>query len=750
MDFRPFLFEIGVEDLPPGFVKYGREHIRRTVPDLFRKHRVESEGLSVYGAPRRLAFVVDSCAEQQWDSTQVVNGPAVRVAYDADGKPTKAAIGFARSVGVPVEELGSVKSAKGEYVTARKVELGKPAVEVLPEIVTSLVESFSFPKMMRWTEQRFAFGRPVRWLVALLGDEVVRCSVFGIESSNVSRGIWTQGEKGIRIADAGSYESQMAENLIAVSHECRVDSIRAGITRIEQELGCEVVCDDEMLSILADSVDSPRVTFGDFDARFLQLPEPVLTTCLWHHQYFLATRPKYFARPSGGFKPDESASKLLPHFAALLANPEAQEETVRGGNEAVLEARLEDAAFFFAEDKKTRLEELLPRLQGMALHRDLGDLLMKSKRLAKLAPGLASLVFAGRDSVDGMSLEEFAAHCGRASELCKADLVTHMVGEFAELQGIMGGIYAGFQGGPTAVGDAIAEHYRPRGMDDKPPKTHSGRILALADKLDSLCAFFGAGHVPKGSQDPFGLRREAQGVVSILVEANWRLRLENAADNTWALLKKDFPDLAEERKLYPSLQTVAQEVRDYVKARLGGRLVERDHVRFDLADAVISHRCDDIADLRARALALQAFSLDERFELLTTGMKRASNILSRLNPTLRRVDEEGSPEGRTSSNAKVQWRHLKRESLVEKQELRLFEEIDKIEGDVHQFIDGRRYLDAFTLIAGLGPSIDDFFDHVMVDVDDQTLKQNRLALLEGFTKMFGSVAVFSRIVVGKK
>ena len=334
--------------------------------------------------------------------------------------------------------------------------MGKPTVDVLPEIVASLMHSFSFPKMMRWEEKGFTFGRPVRWLVVLFGDEIVPCRESGVSSSNVSRGIWTQGDKEIRVADAGYYVSQMAENRIAVSHECRVDSIRAGITRIEQKLGCEVVFDDEMLSILADSVDSPQVTFGDFDVRFLELPEPVLTTCLWHHQYFLATRPKYFAKPSGGFKPDKSSSKLLHHFVALLANPEADEEIVRGGNEAVLEARLEDAAFFFAEDKKTQLEGLLPRLQGMALHKGLGDLWMKSQRLAKLAPEIASQVFAGRSSVEAVSLDKFKEYCGRSAKLCKADLVTHMVGEFPELQGVMGAIYAGLQDEPAAVGGAIA------------------------------------------------------------------------------------------------------------------------------------------------------------------------------------------------------------------------------------------------------------------------------------------------------
>lgn len=719
MDYRPFLFEIGVEDLPPGFVKYGREHILSAVPELLKNRRLEFDGLSVYGTPRRMAFTLERCADRQTTREEVVKGPSVRAAFDADGKPTKAAIGFARSVGVPVEELQSVKTEKGDYVTARKVLVGKPVAEVIPEIAASLMHSLSFPKMMRWEEEGFTFGRPIRWLVVLFGDEIVPCREFGVSSSNVSRGIWTQDDKALKIKDAGSYASQMAENLIAVSHECRVDSIRAGIKKIEQEIGCEVAYDDEMLSILADSVDSPQVTFGGFDARFLELPEPVLITCLWHHQYFLATRPKYFAKPSGGFSPDRSSPTLLPHFVALLANPEAQEETVRGGNEAVLEARLEDAAFFFAEDKKTMLEELLPRLQGMALHKGLGDLRMKSQRLAKLAPKIASLVFAERDSVEGVPLDEFEAYCGRSGELCKADLVTHMVGEFPELQGVMGGIYAAHFGEPQPVADGISEHYRPRGMDDKLPKTHCGRILALADKLDSLCAFFGAGHVPKGSQDPFGLRREAQGIVSILLDAGYRLALTISLESVIEKVEAD--------GLVKPADDLGRQVLGFIKQRLSFSLMSRDSLRQDLIAAVINHQCDDIVDLRTRALALQEFSRDEQFEALTTGLKRASHIL------------------RGES-----WVELDTGLLAEEQEVRLFDEIKKIENDVYQCVDSCKYLEAFRLIAGLRPHIDDFFDHVMVMVDDDKLKQNRLALLARLTRMFGSIADFSRIVVERK
>jgi len=719
LNYRPFLFEIGVEDLPPGFVKYGREHIEKTVPELLRKRRVNFDGISVYGTPRRLAFVIENCAERQCDSEVIATGPAMRIAYDAQGKPTKAAIGFARSVGVPVDALHSVETAKGEYVAARKMFVGRPTVEVMPELVETLVASFSFPKMMRWTNEGFAFGRPVRWLLALFGDELVKCSVFGIESSNVSRGIWTQGGKEMKITSAGKYVSEMEQGRITVSQECRIKAIQVGIQKIRDKFDCEVVFGEGTLSILADSIDSPRVTHGEYDPRFLKLPEPVLTTCLWHHQYFLATRPKFFSRPSGGFKTDNLFAKLLPRFVALLANPEADEETVRRGNEAVLEARLEDAAFFFAEDKKTPLEELLPRLQGMALHKGLGDLLMKSQRLAKLAPEIASLVFAGRDSVGGVPLDEFEALCSRSGELCKADLVTHMVGEFAELQGVMGGIYAGFQCEPIAVGAAIAEHYRPRGIDDEPPKTNCGRILALADKLDSLCAFFGAGHVPKGSQDPLGLRREAQGIVSILLDAEYRLSLLTALD-------KAIEKVEASGSIEPA-DDLGQQVLAFIRQRLSFSLISRESLRQDLVAAAISHPCDDVVDLRTRALALQELSKDEQFEALTTGLKRASNIL------------RGE-----------KWGELDTGLLAEEQEVRLFDEIRKIEDNVYQCVDSCKYLDAFRLIAGLRPHIDDFFDHVMVMVDDDKLKQNRLALLARLTRMFGSIADFSRIVVERK
>ncbi|MBN1593285.1 MAG: glycine--tRNA ligase subunit beta [Candidatus Coatesbacteria bacterium] len=716
MGERQLLFEIGVEDLPPSFVKYGREHIERTVPELLTKYRIGFDGLEVYGTPRRLSFELASCVDKQADSEEVCTGPALRVAYDQAGNPTKAAMGFARSAGVPVEELYSVETSKGEYVAAKKAFKGKPSVEVLPEVFTDLVESFSFPKMMRWSEEKYSFGRPIRWILAIFGHELIDCTIFGVRSNQVTHGTWTQGDKGISIAEASSYFSDMAQNYIAVSHDCRTKAIEAGIKQLEEKLGCEVIHDQEMLSILADSVDSPMVTHGGFDPRFLELPEPVLTTCLWHHQYFLATRPKFFSKPSGGFKADEYSQKLLPHFVALLANPEADEEIVRGGNEAVLEARLEDAAFFYAEDQKSSLEEILPRLQGMALHKGLGDLLMKSRRLSKLAPEIADLFFSGEAEVGGCPIDEFKGHCGRAGLLCKADLVTHMVGEFPELQGVMGGAYSKLSGDAGEIGDAISEHYRPRGIDDVPPKTDCGRVLALADKIDSLCAFFGAGHIPKGSQDPLGLRREAQGVVSILLDSGYGLPLLAAFDAAVVWLEKD--------GLIKPDEGLGQRILEFVKQRLSFNLVNRESMRHDLVGAVLACDCDDVVDLRARALALQEFSKDEQFESLTTGLKRASNILKGEN-----------------------WGELNPGLLNEDQEIRLFESIRGIEDEVRLAVEKREYLAALRLIAGLRPAIDDFFDHVMVMVDDEGIRQNRLALLARLTNMFSSIADFSKIVV---
>jgi len=715
---RTFLFEIGVEDLPPGFVSYARDRMQNVVPALFSERRVEFSGLSVYCSPRRLAFLIDECATMQADAEHEAKGPAVRVAYDADGNPTKAAIGFARSQGVPVESLQVVEAPKGQYVSARKVLKGKPTIEIIPEIASALIESFSFVKMMRWTQERFSFVRPVRWLVALLGDEIAKCSAFGVESSNKSWGTWTQGESPIEISDGGTYLKTMAEHGIIPDQGRRREMIAEGINTVEEKLGCQVVCDDEMISVLADSLDSPRVLCGDFDRKFLQLPEPVLITSMWHHQYFLATRPRYFSKPSGGFAARDASLTLLPHFVAMLANPEAKEEIVRGGSEAVLMARLEDAAFFYSEDQKTPLDKLLPKLRGMVFHKGLGDLFMKSQRLANLAPELATLVFDGQEAVDGEPVERIRENCRRAGELCKTGLLTHMVGEFPELQGVMGGIYAKLFGDSDSVGDAISEHYRPRGVNDKPPETHCGRVLAISDKLDSICAFFGSGLFPIGSEDPLGLRRDAQGIVSILLDCGYRLGLYSAISQSIELI-------ANEGLIRPA-DGLKEQVLTFIKQRLSFGLVNGDAIRQDLAAAVISHPCDDIVDLRDRALALQEFSKDEQFEALTTGMKRASNIL------------KGQKVGEFDASL-----------LPDEQEQRLFSEMEQVEPAVSRLTAESKYLDAFRLIASLRPLIDDFFEHVMVMTDDEALRENRLALLGRLTSMFGSIANFSRIVVGK-
>lgn len=716
MEYRPLLVEVGVEDLPPGFVRYGREHIGKMVPDLFRKHAIEFDGLAVYGTPRRLAFHTKQCAVRQLDTEEQVKGPAKRVAYDADGNPTKAAIGFANSAGVPVELLETLETEKGEYVCARKRTVGKPTSQVVPEIISSLVESFSFPKMMRWDDSGFAFGRPVRSLLAILGAEPIDCTVFGVRSSNTTRGHWTHDSEPIEIADADAYLATLRHHDVFADQAERRNMISKGIGEVEKDFNCEHEPVADYLSILADSVESPLVFHGSFSARFLKLPGPVLSTCMWHHQYFLATKPKYFAKPSGGFISPGASSELLPGFIAVSGNPDAEQEIVRRGNEAVLEARLEDAAFFFEEDKKTPLEQLLPRLQGMALHKSLGDLLMKSRRLAKLAPEMASLVFAGQEAVDGAPLDEFKKHCEQAGKLCKADLVTHTVGEFPELQGVMGGIYAKHFYGNEMVAAAIEEHYRPRGADGLPPETDAGRILALADKLDSVCGFFGAGVIPKGSQDPFGLRREAFGVVRILQHGNYSLPLLSAIDRSMSSLEGD--------GLIRNAQELPQLVLDFIKQRLLWVLTEEEGIRKDLAVAVVSHRCDDIVDLRNRASDLATFSQDEQFEALTTGMKRALNV--QREQTIGELDPS---------------------ALVEPQEKRLFKEIEAVEPGVYAAIKEARYLDAFRHIASLRPFIDDFFDHVMVICEDEGLRQNRLALLARLTRMFDSIADFSKIVV---
>ena len=582
-----------------------------------------------------------------------------------------------------------------------------------------LVESFSFQKTMRWDDQDYSFGRPIRWFVVLLGDQLIECSVFGVKSSRTSRGNWVLNDGPIELKDPESYVATLESRGLYPDHETRKGIILRGIEEVEKTHNCKVVRDNEMVSVLADSLDSPRVSFGSFDRRFLELPESVLITCMWHHQYFLATREKYFSKPTGGYSPKGDSSDLLPHFVALIANPEADEEVVRRGNEEVLVARLEDAAFFFEEDKRTPLGDLLPKLEGMALHRKLGDLCMKSKRLGKLTPQVAGMIEKDGPDAGPFASDEFQRACATAGLLSKADLVTHMVGEFPELQGIMGGIYASHFGEPKEVGDAIADHYKPRSAVDDPPGTDCGRALAISDKLDSICAFFGAGLIPSGSQDPLGLRREAQGIVSIVLGAEYRLPLREAIDAALLIQKQDgLPQTDDELR---------ESILAFIKQRLSFRLIEADGIRQDLVASVVSHPCDDLMDLRARAIALQEFSQDEQFGALTTGLKRASNILKG-----QRTEE------------------LDPSLLCETEEKQLWEEIANLEPDVRAHVEAGKYLEAFRMIAGLRPSIDRFFDEVMVMCEDDALCQNRLSLLARLTAMFANIADFSRVVIDKK
>jgi len=709
---KPLLIEIGVEDLPPGFVKYAREHMVSHVPQFFSRYRIEHKSLSIFCSPRRLVVLAQDCSGRQPNEEREHIGPPAAVAFDKEGRPTKAAIGFARSVGVPVETLQRFQTNRGEYIRARKTVEGKSLFEVIPEMVRSMLSSFSFPKMMRWSKTRLLFGRPIRSLLLLWGEELIECSLFGLSSRRTTMVHWTQEPPSVPVPDASSFLRVLAEHSILPDQASRKQVILDGIARIEKELGCCVICDDEMVSILADSTESPRVFYGRFDPEFLELPQPVLTTSMWHHQYALAVK-----RSPSAAGPGEEGDELLPYFVAVASSPSASIETVRGGNEAVLKARLDDAAFFLAEDRKTPLEKRVPRLRGMIFHKGLGDLVMKSQRLVTLSALIAREAFSGQDTVQGLDKDLFIKYCQRAAQLCKADLVTKMVGEFPELQGVMGGIYARYAGEPEPVADAIGEHYRPRGYRDRPPATDCGRVLALADKLDTVCAFLAAGRAPRGSEDPLGLRRDALGIVSVLLASGYRLPLRKPIGAALGLL-------AESGLVKPG-ESVEEEVLSFIKQRLMRKLVEAG-VRRDLAEAVVSHECDDLVDLKKRAEALFEFSRDSQFEALTIGLKRASHIL------------EGRP-GRVDPRI-----------LVEPEEKELFSQIENVENRVYENVAACNYVEAFRLIASLRRYIDDFFDHVLVMCEDTKLRQNRLALLARLVKMFDTIANFSKIVIPRK
>jgi glycyl-tRNA synthetase beta chain len=687
---KHFLLEIGSEEIPARFLEPAKEALVKLLDESLAANRIEHGQIRVYATPRRLAVLVGELAEAQKETVTRKFGPPWAKAFDADGKPLPAATGFAKSQNVDVSELKKVKKDAAELVCVEKLETGRPSVEVLPGIITNLIPRIPFPKRMRWGLGEFEFARPIQWIVALLGSDVIPFTVAGITSGNLSWGHRFLSQGAVRIEHPEQYVEALREAYIVVNEEDRLSTMMEGIRRIEAEAGGHAVSDDALMREILYITEYPYAQMGRFEEEYLDLPRAVLVNVMKGHQRYI---------PMEG-----TDGKLLAHFIFFANTIPKEPAAVARGNEKVLRARLADGRFFFEEDKKTKLDALYEKLSAVVFHERLGDLRQKCERIRRIGLFISeALKF------------NLSAQVERASRLIKADLLTHMVGEFPELQGLMGTIYARAQGESEEVTRSIEEHYLPVGVGGPLPQSDLGIAMSLADKIDSLTAFFSVGITPTGNLDPFALRRQALGIIRIMIAHKIHVPLNE-------LISAAYSTLEVPGKL--PLETVQQTLVDFITTRFRFAMIEERHNQ-EFVDSVIPVVAQDIYDGSVRMRALETQKSIEDFARLMIGFKRVFNITKQLTDT--------SP--------------VDSSLLVEQQEKDLFQ---LYTSSHDRFLDAmrlRQYETGLSILVGFKETIDRFFDKVFVMADDEQIRNNRLTLLTKIKEMFLTYGDFSKIRV---
>jgi glycyl-tRNA synthetase beta chain len=688
-----FLLEIGLEEVPARMIAGAQAELQRRLTGLLQRERLVGESVEAvsYSTPRRLGVLVRGVAERQEDLCEEITGPAVKIAYK-DGVPGPAAVAFAKKNGVAVEVLKIVSTPKGEYIAATSVKPGRSASEVIAAELPKELVAIYWAKNMVWRAGKpERFVRPVRWLVALLGDEVVPVSFGGYEAGRVTYGHRVLfGASPIVIASPASYLAQLSDAFVMADVELRRHTIRKALDRVCRTIpGTRWREDQALVDKMTHLTEWPSVIAGTFEAEFLALPEEVLVTVMRDHQ--------------NEFAVESEDGKLAPHFLAVLNTvaDEAGEAVIRHGNERVLRARFNDARFFWEFDQRIKLEDRVALLENVTFQKDLGSYAEKSERVAVLAAKLGNLAVERGLSVD---LDALAT----ASRLAKTDLTTELVKEFTELQGEVGGLYAKAQGFAAAVSDAIYDQYRPTSMEDRIPRTTEGQILAIADKADTIAGMFSLGMEPTGSKDPFALRRAANGIVKILAEGSLPLRLSDVA-------------LASEAK---------GSVGGFFLERLDFYLREAKGQAYDVVKAVLAIAPDDVRDAVARAEAVTTVRGSADFAAVSAAFKRMKNILAQ-------AEEKGIASGASVDAA----------LLTDPAEKALAAAAASLAERVAAMRSERNYVAALEETAKLRPQVDAFFDAVMVMDPDQAIRANRLALLQEVLGGFGGIADFSEIVV---
>jgi glycyl-tRNA synthetase beta chain len=687
---QDLLLEIGTEEIPARFIPGALEILKNLARERFQQNRLQYREIKTVGTPRRLAllgFGVSACQE---DKEENIMGPPKSSAFDENGHPTKVALGFAKAKGVGIEDLGFFETPKGVYLGLKKKVQGLPALEVLAELLPQLILDLPFPKFMRWGTSSFRFARPIHWIAALFGEQVIPFALGGIESGNQTTGHRFMAPQAIALREPGEYLSKLRQAMVIADPAEREDRLFASVNALAEKAKGKVLADAELIQEINFLVEFPEPVSGGFDPEFLKLPPDVLITSMKEHQ-------RYFPMV------DEHGN-LLPSFIAV--NNTRVKDTLRvvRGHEKVLRARLSDAQFFFREDLKKPLAERVEGLKAVVFHSRLGTSFEKVERIIRLASHLARKL-----------APEKEAMVKRCAFLCKADLISLMVGEFPNLQGIMGREYALRSGEEEETAQGIFEHYLPVSGSSSMPETITGTIVGLADRLDTLAGFFGLGQIPTGSADPYALRRQAQAVIQLIWNKGVSLSMNEALDQaliTYADYFKEDPGLIKQNLLV------------FLTLRLQHLLEGEEGAGPETVQAAIAAGWDDVCEVKHRVLALQSFQSHPDFPSLAIGCKRALNILKGVSSSL---------------TGEVQV-----ELLIEPEEKELFEKVDKKKVELDRFFSQKEYPDYLSHLAQLRPTIDAFFNKVLVMSPEEKIRNNRLALLFQLTALFNRFALFSK------
>ncbi len=685
------IFEIGCEEMPARFVRPAMASLKELAAKHLAELQLSYKSLETTGTPRRLALRINGLLDEQPQRSELALGPPVKSAFDADGKPTKAALGFAKSQGVAVEDLGQHDTDKGPRLGVSKIIPGRPSHEVLSELLPKLVAEIPFPKTMRWGSESFRFARPIHWFLAVLDGRVVPFELAGIKSGKHTKGHRFMAPGEIEVLLPSEYADKLRDAFVLVDRAERFMLTQMEVETTAQVGGGKLVPDEELLQEVTDLVELPVACCGTFDPEFLEVPREVIISAMREHQ-------RYFALEDNG-------GKLLNKFIAVNNTKPKDLAMVTAGHEKVLRARLSDARFFLTEDMKRPLIDRLEELKQVTYHAKLGSSFAKVERFTVLAKAIAETI--APDQV---------AQVERAALLAKCDLVTEMVGEFPTLQGVVGTEYARRNGEEPEVAAAISQHYLPAGAGSALPESLVGVCVGLGDRLDTICGMFGIGQAPTGAADPFGLRRAAIAVIRIITEKGFHISLGQFLDQELANLGD---------KLKRPAPEVKAEIMAFFAVRCQGLLSDAG-VPTDVADAVLAAGLDDLTAAKARALALAQVKETEDFKPLAVGMKRVMNILRK---------EAGQVPAEPADLA----------VMTEEAERGLYKAFQALAEEARaRFAEGE-YLAFLQALSALKGPIDKFFDDVLVMDPDEKVRANRLAMLNEIAGMFRQVAEFTHL-----